>query len=192
MSPRSIALRLSLWYLIMFALGALILGAGLFGVARTTLLDIADTDLHGKAIDLRRWIASRSDLSAAELQTQLREKYKAEYAEDRVQIVDLRGNLIYRSQFYEQYHLPTITPGGLERPAYDNYRSSSDHFRIVSEHMQVSGHDYIFSIARPMDEEFELLLTIRRRVVRVGILTLIIAAIGGYWISRRFQRHLAS
>jgi hypothetical protein len=181
----SIALRLSLWYLTIFLLGAFALRAGMFDMLQTDLLDIADSGLHGRAVGLERWLESRKDLSTAELQAQLNEKYEVEHAQDYLQISDPHGNVIYRSQLYSEQGLPSITPDEMDRPIYENCKVGSDHFRIASEQIEVSGRSYIFTIARPMNQEFDTLFGVRKRLLRVSALVLMVAAAGGYWMSRR-------
>ncbi len=185
MNKPSIALRLSFWYLTIFLLGALALIAGAFDMLRTHLLDIADTDLHGQTISLELWLDSRKDLPTAELQAQLKENYEVEHARDYMQINDLHGDLIYRSQLYPQQSLPSITPDEMDHPIYEDYRSGSDHFRMASEEIEVAGRGYIFSIARPMNQELDTLSAVRKHLLRVNAFVLIVAAGGGYWMSRR-------
>jgi len=99
----------TLWYLAIFLLAEFIFGAGMWLILRRNLFDIADLALEGQAADLDRFLEARKDAPTAQLQSEISEDYKIERSEDYLQISDAGGNSIYRSRFFEEHPLPSVS-----------------------------------------------------------------------------------
>ncbi len=181
----SIRLRLSLWYFAIFLLAELIFGAGMWLILRENLFDIADIALEGQAADLERFMEARRDVPTPQLGAEISEDYKIERSEDYLQISDASGNFIYRSRFFEEHPLPSLSLHELDRPVYENRKLGHRPFRLIGEQMDVGGRVYIVRIGHPLHEEIETLDDFRRYLLWFAPLLLLGASGVGYWLSRR-------
>ncbi len=117
----SIGLRLTLSYLIIFAVAQLIFGVGMWFILRHNLYDIADDTLEGQIDDVKRFLeAQRRDASVAKLREEVTETYVLEHSGDYLQIQDEQGDWIYRSSFLEQHNLPALTASQWQKASYEN------------------------------------------------------------------------
>ena len=100
MKKISIGLRLTLSYLMIFAVAQLIFGLGMWFILRHNLYDIADDTLEGQIDDMKHFLeAQRRDASVAKLREEVTETYVLEHSGDYLQIQDEQGDWIYRSSF---------------------------------------------------------------------------------------------
>ncbi len=79
----SIGLRLTLWYLAIFALAQLIFGAGMWLILRHNLYDLVDDGLEAQVDDLKNFLQTQPpDRSLAKLQEEVHETYAIEHSGD--------------------------------------------------------------------------------------------------------------
>ena len=72
MRKLSIGVRLTLWYLAIFALAQLIFGAGMWVILRHHLYDLVDDGLEAQVDDLKSFLeAQKKDASIAKLQEEV-------------------------------------------------------------------------------------------------------------------------
>jgi len=185
LSRLSIGMRLTLWYLAIFLLAEFIFGAGMWFILRKNLYDIADATLEGRAADIERFLEARKDLSAAQLQAAISEDYKIDRSEDYVEINTGGGDSIYRSEFFAQNPLPTVSLDRLSKPRYHYRRLGRLPFRILSQKMVVNGQLFIVQIGSTLDEEIETLDAFRKYLLMFAPVLLLAASIFGYWLSRK-------
>jgi hypothetical protein len=183
----SIGLRLTLLYLALFLLAQIIIGEGMWLVLRQNLFTTADTALEGQAADLRRFLETRKDPSAAQLQAEVGEYYKIERSRDYLQVSDAAGNIVYRSRFLEEHPLPSLSLDDLDRPIYENRRLGQERFRFLSKQLEINGHTFIVRIGRPMREESATLNALRSFLLWFTPVLLLAASSAGYWLSRRMS-----
>src|SRR5205823_14246174 len=111
MKRRSIGVRLTLWYLAIFAIGELVFGAGMWFILRNNLLDLVDDNLESQVEDLQKFLtAQKKDATPAKLQEEVSEVYGIEHSGDFLDLHIETGDLIYRSPFL-QGHSSILIPG---------------------------------------------------------------------------------
>jgi heavy metal sensor kinase len=182
----SIGLRLTLWYLGIFALAQLIFGVGMWFILRESLHGIADSTLAGEVEDVRRFLeAQPSDQTMAELRNVVTGEYSAETGGDFLQIVDADGNWIYRSTALMQTGLPAVAPNLLRKPLHQDERIGRRPFRFVSARIDVHGRAFTVQTGTPTHEEVETLERFQTYLLMFAPLLLLAAAAVGYWLSRR-------
>src|ERR1700739_626681 len=104
MKRLSIGVRLTLWYLAIFALGELVFGAGMWFILRENLYDIVDDDLESQVDDLKSFLeAQKNDASIAKLREEMNETYTIEHSGDYLAVYADDGEIIYRSKFLEAH-----------------------------------------------------------------------------------------
>lgn len=186
MSRISIGLRLTLWYLGIFAFAQLIFGVGMWFILRENLHDIADATLAGQVEDVRRFLAALpSDQSLAELRKGVTDEYSTESGGDYLQIIDASGNWIYRSPMLAQEGFATVSPNLIRKPTYRDARIRNRPFRFVSKRIEVNGRTYTVQAGTPTHEEVETLERFQNYLLMFAPLLLLVAGVVGYWLSRR-------
>jgi len=186
MKRLTIGLRLTLWYLGIFALAELIFGVGMWFILRENLHDIADSALASQVEDVRRFLQSqRSDQTLAELRQSVTEEYSAEAGGDYLQILDADGNWIYRSHLLTERQFPAVSPSLLRKPVHQDRRMGKDPFRFVSQRIEIGGRAFTVQAGISTDEEMETLERFRSYLVMFAPLLLLAAGGVGYWLSRR-------
>lgn len=186
MKRLSIGLRLTLWYLGIFALAELIFGVGMWFILRENLHHIADSALASQVEDVRRFLESqRSDQTLAELRQSVTEEYSAEAGGDYLEILDADGNWIYRSHLLTDRQFPAVSPSLLRKPVHQDRRMGKDRFRFVSQRIEIGGRAFTVQAGISTDEEMETLERFRSYLVMLAPLLLLAAGGVGYWLSRR-------
>ena len=182
----SIGLRLTLSYLIIFAVAQLIFGVGMWFILRHNLYDIADDTLEGQIDDVKRFLeAQRRDASVAKLREEVTETYVLEHSGDYLQIQNEQGDWIYRSSFLEQHNLPALTASQWQKASYENRRVGGRSFRFLSDRVEVYGRRFIVQTAVPEGDILRTLRLFKQYLLIFAGLILLAASAVGYWLSRR-------
>jgi hypothetical protein len=96
----SIRLRLSLWYVAIFALGELVFGLGMWLILRDNVLDMVDDDLEIQVDDLSRLLANQPrDASLSNLRALIKEAYGSGHWGEYLAVYAKDGQTIYESSF---------------------------------------------------------------------------------------------
>jgi heavy metal sensor kinase len=186
MRKLSIGVRLTLWYLAIFALAQLIFGAGMWVILRHHLYDLVDDGLEAQVEDLKSFLeAQKKDASIAKLQEEVSEAYAIEHPGDYLQVTAENNELIYRSAFLQSHALATELPRQDGRAKFSNRRFDARTFRFAAQILQANGHSYTVEMGVPTDDVVETLSTFRDYLLLFAPLLLLVAATGGYWLSRR-------
>jgi len=89
----SIGLRLTLWYLAIFAAAQLCFGVGMWVVLRQDLYSIADDALTAQVEDLTNFLKSqKKNMTVVKLREEASEAYALEHSGDSLQVYDEDGN----------------------------------------------------------------------------------------------------
>src|SRR5260221_1727442 len=106
MKSWSIRLRLTLWYLVVFATAQFGFGFGMWFILRQNLYEIADDQLVNQVDDLRHFLeAQKKNASVAKLQEEVTETYVLEHSGDYLQVLVAPEDWIYRARFMENMSL---------------------------------------------------------------------------------------
>jgi heavy metal sensor kinase len=186
MRKLSIGVRLTLWYLAIFALAQILFGAGMWFILRHNLYDLVDDALEGQVDDLKNFLQSQPrDRSIAKLQEEVNETYSIEHSGDYLEIYAENNQLIYRSGFVEAHQSTLLLPDQVLQPTMRNRRIDHRPFRFVFQKLEINGHVYTVEMGIPADDAVETLHLFRSYLLMFAPLLLLVAAGGGYWLSRR-------
>jgi heavy metal sensor kinase len=186
MKRLSIGLRLTLWYLGIFALAQAIFGVGMWFILRENMRDIANAALADQVEDVRRFLEGQPKIeSLAELQKAVTDEYSAETAGDYLQISDASGNWIYRSPGMIRAGIEPVSPAALRRPAHTDERVGRTPYRFVAKRIEVSGRTFVVQTGISNDEEMETLERFRNYLLMFAPIILLAAGGVGYGLSRR-------
>ena len=186
MKRLSIGLRLTLWYVAIFAVAQLVFGATMWFTLRHNRYDFMDDALHAQIEDLQRFFESQpADASLKRLRDELTETSVLEHAGDFLQVCDESGEILYRAALLEQLGVPSVRPGAFQHAFHEDRRLGGQPYRFVSENLIVHGHTYTVQTGLPAGEALEILDYFRRNLLLMAPLVLLVAAGVGYWLSHR-------
>jgi len=186
MRKLSIGVRLTLWYLAIFAIAQMVFGAGMWLILRGHLYDLVDDSLEGQVEDLKNFMeAQKKDASIAKLQEEVNETYVLEHSGDFLEVRAENDALIYRSTFL-QTHAVSLTPlASIKEHTSRNLTIEGRHFRFRLQKVEANGHVFTASMGVPTDDVVETLNLFRSYLLMFAPLLFLLAASGGYWLSRR-------
>lgn len=185
MKKFSIGTRLTLWYVVIFTLGQIIFGAGMWFSLRFHLFDLAEDSLESQIEDLKNFLqAQKKDATRAKMQEQVNETYLLEHSGDYLELYEDNGQLIYRSNFL-QAHPVSMPEGVFSEPTFRTIWMAGQPFRFTVQKLSVNGHVYRAITGVLIDDEVETLHLFRTYLFMFTPLLLVVAAGGGYWLSRR-------
>ncbi len=195
MRKLSIGMRLTLWYLAIFALAQLVFGAGMWLVLRHHLYDLVDDNLEREVDDSNNLLhAQKQNASLAGLRHELTEEYALEHSGDYLQVYLADGEMIYQSPFLQTYPLhhwkpgtvtPVVKPGQRRRPSYEDVWLGGKTLRFATQDIEVKGTVYIVRTGLVTHDVLKTLSRFRLYLLMFAPLLLLVAAGGGYWLSRR-------
>ena len=182
----SIGVRLTLWYLAIFALAQIVFGAGMWFILRHNLYDLVDDGLETQVDDLKNFLQSQpKDRPVAKLQEEVNETYAIEHSGDYLEIYAENARLIYRSAFLQAHRLALLPPDQITRPIMRSCRIDRRPFRFALQRFEINGHVFTVEMGAPADDVVETLHLFRAYLLMFAPLLLLAAAAGGYWLSRR-------
>ena len=87
MKKLSIGMRLTLWYLAIFAVAQIIFAAGMWVILRESLFDLVDDGLEAQVDDLTKFLqAQPKDRPVGKLQEEMGETYSMEHSGDYLEV----------------------------------------------------------------------------------------------------------
>lgn len=182
----SIGVRLTLWYLAIFAFAQIVFGAGMWFILRHNLYDLVDDGLEAQIDDLKSFLeAQKKDATIAKLQEEVKEAYGIEHSGDYLVIYADGTQLIYRSAFLEAHQPNVFPPDLIKRPIVRSRRIDGHPLRFRLQKLSINGHTFTVEIGAPADDVVETLHLFRYYLLLFAPLLLLVAAGGGYWLSRR-------
>jgi heavy metal sensor kinase len=185
MKRLSIGVRLTLWYLVIFALGEVVFGVGMWFILRDSVFDMVDDDIETQVDDLSHLLATQAnDVSVSTLQALMKEAYGSEHWGDYLAIYTGDGQTLYQSVFLQSNSL-LMAPQAVQKTIYTSREIRGQHFRFTFQRFSSKGRTYVVEAGLPADDAFGTLRLFRSYLFLFAPLLLLIAAGGGYWISRR-------
>jgi len=182
----SIGFRLTVWYLAVFTAAQVMFGAGMWFVLRQSLQARTDGALQGQVEDLTRFLeAQKKNATVAKLQEEVAEAYVLEQSGDYLQIYDSNQNWIYRSPYFTRFALAPVDPKELQETTRQNIFLGDKPLRLLTQRVEVNGRVYAVQTALPTDQTIRILALFQRYLLLLALPVLLMAALGGYWLSRR-------
>ena len=186
MSRISIGVRLTLWYLAIFALGEVVFGISMWLILRPNLFDLVDDDLENQVEDLKNFLQSQqAGATLAQLTQQVNAAYSIEHPGDYLVVYAENGGQIYRSAFLQAHSFVLVAPDQVKHRFFKTRRVEGQPFRFMFDNLNVNGHRFIVEMGIPADDVVETLHLFRYYMLMFAPLLLLIATGSGYWMSRR-------
>jgi heavy metal sensor kinase len=174
-----------LWYFAVQAITFAAFGIGIFLAVRESVHAAIDQDLRLRLEGIQRFMQRAvTAFSEEDLRYEMREHSGLRPGGDLLQVSDAQGNWIFQSASIRNYEIPPPA-GDLSAPQYETRVFNGALLRIVSANGGVPGNSYRVQLASPLGQVFDVLQDLQRFLIVSIPLVLILATIGGYWMSRR-------
>lgn len=187
MRPRSIRVRLTVWYSAILALALASFGALSWLTIRHILIRTIDDTLKDRVEGVRRFMEHQTGaLSVEEIRDEFKEHSVLGPGGDLFQVCDARGVWLYRSVPLENGDVPIPPPSALSSAGQTEGRVvAGSELRFLARRVEVRGSLYTVQVAAPMDELKHGLAGFGWALVILTPLVLLVAATGGGWMSKR-------
>ncbi len=182
MKPQSIRVRLTLWYSLILALSLSLFGGGAYFAMRHSIYATLDAELGQRLQGVRGIISEDAPRGATAVEDEFREFAAGQGARGRLRVADVAGHVLFASPGMESTN---VRATNRKESAGSNEKIAGEHFRVLRDSMEVSGNSYDITVAISTKELGEALERFRRLLYLAAPLFLLLAAFGGYWMSRR-------
>jgi len=181
-----IGVRLTLWYVAIFATAQIVFGGLMWVTLRHHLYEIVDETLRDQAEDLQNFLESQKpDATAAKLREEVNEEYGGEHAGEYLELYDEQGNLLFRSAGMGDGSWPKELPEVTMQGVMVDRKVGRKPVRFRLCLIPAQGRVYQARIGTPIGEVRATLGAFRRYLLMVAPVLLLVAAGVGYWLSRR-------
>jgi two-component system heavy metal sensor histidine kinase CusS len=179
MAQISIRVRLTLWYSLVLLAALTLFGWGIWLTAGNRLMASVDTALMEQAKGVITVIRNEIDPAHPEqLQEELTEYAQATPDGNLIEVRDQQGRQILSSK------VVALEKAGVQSP-FGDQKSGRAHYRTYVTKAQVKGSPFQILVATPLRETRSILRQLHLLLLSTAPLVLLIAALGGYWMSRR-------
>jgi heavy metal sensor kinase len=178
-SQWSIRTRLTLWYSVVLLAGLVLLSAGIWVTVSHSLRASLDDSLTEHAAGVITVLRTESESeNSNHLSEELNEYATATPGGNLMEIRDAQGHPILQSK-------TVAMPVSGSAPAFAEQTSNSVRYRTFTTTVAVNGQPYRVLVATPMDATEVTLRRVRWLLLWSAPAVLLLASLGGIWISRR-------
>lgn len=186
MTRLSIGLRLTLWYLAIFALAQFAFGTGMWLLLRHHLVSIVDDNLRNQTEDLRTYLISqKKNADVPKFREEVTEAYLPEHAGEYLAVSTSAGEPIYISDFLKKNGYGSSVVLLPTPPEFENQRIGRTWLRFYRSSVTTHGLTFIIAMGASTRDTYETLEAFRNYLLLSAPLVLLISGIGGYMLSRR-------
>lgn len=177
MNPRSIRFRLTAWFAGILALILAVVGVGVLYALRHAINETIDKDLRSRLSAVQTYLEKHGQTELAE---ELGEQAEAAPGGAWMRLADLEGKWVYRSPETLDWNLVVPAASTIVRRGRVSAVMVKGHsMRVLSAPVKVG----LVQIGIPSDEFDEMLSGFTVSVVLASPLLLLLASLGGYWMS---------
>lgn len=185
MKPLPLRVKLTAWYSAVLLAAFALFGVVAYYAMRTSIDTTVDEALREQVGGVEKLIGNVLPEGTERLEDELRENFEVRRGADFSQIADEQGRWIYRSPLMKRYGVP-LPKTASSRIITLEVRGLP--LRALTTSVQVDGSTFRVQIAAPMDDFEEVLESFRWALLLSSPLLLVLASLGGYWMSRRALR----
>lgn len=179
MNLRSIGVRLAFWYAAVFAGSMLLFGGAIWLAVHQGLYHAIDESLRERADGIRIFVEDHKNRL---LQDEVKEEFRAHG--DLFQVIDDGRNAVYQAKTFQGQPTPETGDLGTE-PRFETATIAGVPYRFLSANFGVDGRSYTVQVAAPLHELRRGLRDTLWLLLPLFPAALLLAGIGGYWMSRR-------
>lgn len=192
--PLPIRVRLTIWYSLVFATTLFSLGYASLWMVHRAITDLENEELQQRVRGVRRFLeASPRDEGLAQLHDSITAAYDVSHGNKWLQVIDERGNWLYRSSHVAAVYPNLILPQQVvEDGTYFTYTAESSHVRALIAPIAVNGIRYTVQTGLTLDRTLAILSDFRSHLVLLTALGLVVSSLVGYFMSRKALSPIAA
>ncbi len=194
MRPLPIRIRLTLWYFAMFASAATLLCMASLWMLRRSVDATEYHDLQERAEDVQEVLNHEStDNTLQQISDDFAAIYNFKDDGKYLQVRDEQGNWIYRSKrmIAENPSLPA--PGQLQKDGIiSEFHQGTRYVRVLAYPIEVRGKHYSVQTGIALNKSMVLLANFRTNLLLLTPIVILLAAVGGHFMSRKALRPVAA
>jgi two-component system, OmpR family, heavy metal sensor histidine kinase CusS len=179
MKPRSIGVRLTIWFASAFAVSLALLGIVMWFAVQQGLYHAVDESLRDRVEGIRIFI---DDHKTRLFLDEVKEEFLAHG--DLFQVRDEEGRWIHRAETLLGQPTPESADVGADA-RFDNGTVAGAPVRFLSQNVAIDGHVYTIQVGASLGELRQGLQDALWLLLPIFPVVLLLASAGGYWISRR-------
>lgn len=193
MKALPIRLRLTLWYFAIFATAACLLSAASWWMLRRSVDSTEYHDLQERAEDVQLLLAHEDPSRSIE---DLRKDFEGIYSikDDGkwLQVMDQDGNWIFRSKRMSMENPPFPAPALLPaQGTISEFHQGTRFVRVLAYPITVRGKQYSVQTGLALNKSMVLLQNFGADLLLLTPMVILLAALGGHWMSRKALRPVA-
>ena len=194
MKPLPIRLRISLWYFSMFAAAALILSMTSWWMLHRSVDATEYHEMQERADDIRVLLNHDTpNITLAELRQQFTSTYSLKDSGKWLQVRDQNGNWIYRSDRMIEENLDLPLPDRLPaKGIVTDFMQGGHRVRALAYPETAAGMRYSIQTGVSLDKSIALLGRFAMDLFLLVPATILLAGLGGYFMSRRVLQPVAA
>ena len=187
MNPRSIGFRLTLWYVTILLASLVAFGAALWIAMHRSIQHAVDEELRERFAGVSQFLAEEMrDSSDEVLARELQEHSNFTSGSGLLQVRDSHGQWIFRSGDLREFHIPLPPPQQLPKPVqFETLSAGPARLRVLSARVTLGENFYAVQLVHPLGEFENVLRRFHWIILSLVPLVVILATVGGYWMSRR-------
>jgi heavy metal sensor kinase len=187
MKPLPIRLRLTIWYCAMFAAAAVLLSVSSWWMLRRSLIADEYHELQERAEDVQlllKELGPQANLQV--LQQKFAEIYQVKDDGKYLQVLDQDGNWIFRSKRMVEEGLRPAAPAGVPPLGTTiQFHQGTRYVRVLTYAIKANGQAYSVQTGMALNKSMVLLSEFGARLLLLTPAVLILAAVGGHFMSRK-------
>jgi signal transduction histidine kinase len=193
MKPLPIRLRLSLWYFTLFATAACLLSLASWWMLRRSVDTTEYNDLKERAEDIELLLAHEDpSRSLDELRNDFAAIYSIKDDGKWLQVIDQDGNWLFRSKRMIAENPPLPMPSHLPvQGSTSEFHQGTRYVRILAYPILVRGRKYSVQTGIALNKSMALLRSFGVDLLMLTPAVVLLAALGGYWMSRKALKPVA-
>ncbi len=185
MRPLPIRVKLTAWYFAVLAATFALFGVVAFLAMQKSIDRTVDENLRDRVSDVQELMTHVAREDPERLADELREHAELQEEGGLLQVADFGGHWLYRSRLMERFNVPQKDVGS---SVIYNLNVASMPLRIMAAPLRLGNRTYGIQVAALMDDYQEALDHFRWVLLLLSPLLLLLASVGGYWMSRQALR----
>ncbi|MGH9759145.1 MAG: sensor histidine kinase [Candidatus Acidiferrales bacterium] len=182
MKHPSIRARLTAWYSLILALSLAVFGGVAYLAMRHSIHSTIDAGNRQRIEGLRSIIVEDGPRGLPALQDEMREYARGEGTHVKLRVADAGGNLIFSTPVME--HLTERAARKKISQAFPD-EIEGEHYRALRENLNAANSTYQVEVAVSTRDFDQILMRFGLVLLLAAPAFLLLAALGGYWMSRR-------
>ena len=181
-----IRIRLTTWYSSVFAAALLCITAVSLWMVHRAVAEMENNELQQRVRSVRRFLEARPRNEAPnQLHDAITAAYDVSHGSKWLQVIDDRGNWIYRSPHVAALYPSLTHPEQISDPVYFTYTAESVHVRALIEPITVHGVKYTVQTGLSLSKSLAILSNFRAQLYLLTALGLLFSSLAGYLMTRK-------